>query len=269
VHGIALWTVVALHSSAVGRVTVLPGSEHGGMSCLPPSRPRPTGVVYVDGFNLFRRALQGRDDRKWLDLEQLCRRLLPTFDVRQIRSFTARVRHVEGKDPRAPQNQEAYLRALGTLQTVSLHFGTFRADKRWMAVSPLEFDEAGEPRRVRVRKVEEKGTDVSLAAHMVCDAMDGIADVYFLLSNDSDFVDALRLVRERAGAEIGLIVPTSAPAARSLLDLRPEHVRHLRPGVVVASQFPRRLADGAGGFSCPVKWRRTEAPLRGEGLRAG
>jgi hypothetical protein len=70
--------------------------------------------VYVDGFNLLRRALQGRDDRKWLDLEQLCRRLLPTFDVQQIRYFTARVRHVEGKDPRAPQNQEAYLRALGT-----------------------------------------------------------------------------------------------------------------------------------------------------------
>ncbi|MBF4589041.1 hypothetical protein [Curtobacterium sp. VKM Ac-1395] len=145
------------------------------MPCLPPSRPRPNAVVYVDGFNLFRRALQGHDDRKWLDLEQLCRRLLPTFDVRQIRYFTARVRHVEGKDPRAPQNQEAYLRALGTLQTVSLHFGTFRADKRWMAVSPLEFDETGEPKRVRVRKIEEKGTDVSLAAHMVCDAMDGIA----------------------------------------------------------------------------------------------
>ena len=229
---------------------------------------RPSAAVYVDGFNLFRRALQGRRDRKWLDLELLCERLLPTFDVGQIRYFTARVRHVEGNDPHAPQNQEQYLRALGTLPSVSTHFGTFRADKRWMALSPLELDDAGEPRRVRVRKIEEKGTDVSLAAHMVCDAMTGLADAYFLLSNDSDFTEALRLVRSRAGKEIGLIVP-GAQAAGALLDLRPDHIRHVRPQTLVGSQFPERVLDEVGGFRCPEAWRSTEAPLRGEGLRTG
>jgi hypothetical protein len=233
------------------------------------SGSKPSAAVYVDGFNLFRRALQGHDDRKWLDLELLCERLLPTFDVGQIRYFTAHVRHVEGKDPRVPQNQAAYLRALETLPSVSLHFGTFRADKRWMAVSPLELDERGEPRRVRVRKIEEKGTDVSLAAHMVCDAMSGLVEVYFLLSNDSDFVDALRLVRSRGRGRIGLISPSGAPAARGLMELHVDEVRVIRPGVLVDSQFPDRVLDELGGFTRPRDWRSAEAPLRGAGPRAG
>ncbi|MCJ1715913.1 NYN domain-containing protein [Curtobacterium sp. VKM Ac-2922] len=222
---------------------------------------RPTAFVYVDGFNLFRRALQGHHDRNWLDLELLCERLLPTFDAGQIRYFTARVRHVEGRDPRSPQHQEAYLRALGTLPSVSVHFGTFRADKRWMAVSPLELDDDGAPKRVRVRKIEEKGTDVSLAAHMVADAMSGSADAYLLLSNDSDFVDALRLVRERTRHEIGLIVPTENAPARTLLEVRPDHLRHVRPATIRDSQFPDRLVDELGGFARPRSWRNAGAPL--------
>lgn len=244
-------------------------ADHDEVRVFPWSSSTPSAVVYIDGFNLFRRALQGRDDRKWLDLELLCARLLPGFDIGQIRYFTARVRHVEGNDPRAPQNQDRYLRALGTLPSVSLHFGTFRADKRWMAVSPLELDDAGEPRRVRVRKIEEKGTDVSLAAHMVSDAMRGLADAFFLLSNDSDFTDALGIVRAHARKEIGLIVPTEAPAARRLLDLRPDHIRHIRAGTLRESQFPPRLSDELGGFSAPLGWGSTEAPLGGEGPRAG
>ncbi len=225
-----------------------------------PSRSRPTAAVYVDGFNLFRRALQGRDDLKWLDLELLCTRLLPGFDVGQIRYFTARVRHVEGKDPRVPQNQERYLRALATLPSVSVHFGTFRADKRWMALSPLVLDDAGEPRRVRVRKIEEKGTDVSLAAHMVADAMAGTFDVSFLLSNDSDFADALRIVRERARGKIGLVVPTEAAPARSLLEVRPDHIRHVKQAALRESQFPARLIDELGTFGRPSAWQ-VQKPL--------
>lgn len=222
-----------------------------------PSR-KPVAIVYVDGFNLFRRALQGRDDRKWLDLEVLCARLLSGFDVGQIRYFTARVRHVERNDPRAPRNQETYLRALGTLPSVSLHFGTFRADKRWMALSPLELDADGVPRRARVRKIEEKGSDVSLAAHMVSDALRGVADAYFLLSNDSDFVEALRIVRHRAGAEIGLIVPTESSPAGALLDVRPQYVRHVRAADIRSSQFPSRLHDDVGGFGMPSAWKTQE-----------
>lgn len=238
------------------------------MPTLTSDAGKPTAAVYIDGCNLFRRALQGRGDLKWLDLELLCGHLLPTYDVGQIRYFTARVRHVEGRNPRGPQNQEAYLRALATLPSVSQHFGTFRADKRWMALSPLELDAAGAPRRVRVRKIEEKGTDVSLASHMVCDAMHDLVDAYFLLSNDSDFAEALRLVRSRARRQIGLIVPAGA-AARELLRLEPDEIRVVREGNLRDSQFPDRIVDELGGFSRPKAWNEAGALFRGTGPRAG
>ena len=66
--------------------------------------------VYVDGFNLYYRALRGTS-YKWLNLHLLCEQLLsPDNRIVQIRYFTA---PVTGKqDPDAPIRQQQYLRAL-------------------------------------------------------------------------------------------------------------------------------------------------------------
>jgi len=233
-----------------------------------PGGPRKRAGVYIDGFNLYRRALEQRPGCRWLDVRLLSELLLPDFEVVVVRYFTARVKFVEGEDPVAPARQRAYLRALATLHGVTVHFGTFRSDRRWMAASPLELADDGAPRKVRVRKIEEKGSDVSLAAHLVCDALDGAVDAVFLVSNDSDFVDALRLARERGGVEIGLIAPTPAPA-RSLLALELDHVRHVRSAALRASQLPDRIRDEHGAVTRPARWsvERTEAPPEA-GLRA-
>jgi uncharacterized LabA/DUF88 family protein len=224
--------------------------------------------VYVDGFNLYRRALEQRPECRWLDLRALSELLLPEFEVAVVRYFTAPVKFVEGHDPSGPARQRAYLRALATVPGLSIHLGTFQSDRRWMAASPLEIDERGSPRVVRVRKIEEKGTDVSLAAHLLCDVLEGVVDVAFVLSNDSDFVDALRLARDRGGAEIGLLCPTAAPA-RALLALEPDHVRHVRATAMQIAQLPERIHDLHGTVVRPETWapRRTEAPP-GAGLRA-
>jgi hypothetical protein len=78
--------------------------------------------VYVDGFNLYYGCLKGTS-HKWLDLDALCRTLLPNNELQRIRYFTARVkvRH----DPLAPVRQDLYLRALSTLPHVSTHLGHF------------------------------------------------------------------------------------------------------------------------------------------------
>ena len=48
-------------------------------------------IVYVDGFNIFYRALKGTS-WKWLDLHLLFRTVLgPYHDIRTIKYFTARV----------------------------------------------------------------------------------------------------------------------------------------------------------------------------------
>ncbi len=47
-------------------------------------------IVYIDGFNLYYGAVKDTP-YKWLDLEALCRRLLPKDDIVGIRYFTARI----------------------------------------------------------------------------------------------------------------------------------------------------------------------------------
>lgn len=214
---------------------------------------KPTAAVYVDGFNLYRRLLTHEPSLKWLDLAALCDLLLPSFDVVRVRYFTALIRATAGTDPRSPVRQQAYVRALRTSPRVSVHLGTFRVDKRTMPVHPVRFDADGGLVKVNVRKTEEKGSDVNLAALMLVDAFRGVSDACFLLSNDSDFTDAFRLVRDEAGTEIGLISPTDRPSA-SLLGVGPAHIRKIRRGALERSQFPTVIGDSVGEVHRPEAW---------------
>jgi len=88
------------------------------------SRPVRT-YVYVDGFNLFYRALKGTP-AKWLDPMAPFRRVLqPRHRIVCIEYFTARVRGLDN-DPHKPQRQDVYLRALRThIPEIEIHFGHF------------------------------------------------------------------------------------------------------------------------------------------------
>ena len=67
--------------------------------------------IYVDGFNLYYRALKGTAF-KWLDLAGLFRTVLqPHHQILKIKYFTARV-SARRNDPSQPQRQDVYLRAI-------------------------------------------------------------------------------------------------------------------------------------------------------------
>jgi hypothetical protein len=66
--------------------------------------------VYIDGFNLYYGCLRGTP-YKWLDLNALCRKLVPRDDVQRIRYFTARIA-ARPDDLQSADRQEAYLRAV-------------------------------------------------------------------------------------------------------------------------------------------------------------
>ena len=83
---------------------------------MPSQKPSRT-FVYVDGFNLYYRALKGTR-YKWLDLSKLAESLLSSNNsVDAVRYYTARIsskRGVGPQDHEAPKRQHTYLKALQT-----------------------------------------------------------------------------------------------------------------------------------------------------------
>ncbi len=75
--------------------------------------------VYIDGFNLYYGAVEGTPYR-WLNVVELCRRLLPRDEVAKVRYFTALVKDTRS-DRTKSVRQQTFIRALQTLP---------RSDKR-------------------------------------------------------------------------------------------------------------------------------------------
>ncbi len=216
--------------------------------------PRPTAIVYVDGFNLYRRNLEDRPAAKWLDLHALSELLLPTHHIRLVRYFTANVRPIAGADPQSPIRQQTYLRVLRDAGIQVHDEGQFRVDKRRLAVVPLTTGADGKLVTAKVRKIEEKGSDVNLAAHMIFDACTNPPDVSVLVSNDSDYCTALELLTTGLGRRFGLFSTTQTPS-RDLMNLNPLFVKVIRERALMASQYPNPYVRANGKqLTRPAAW---------------
>lgn len=122
--------------------------------------------VYIDGFNLYYGCLKDTPYR-WLDLAAFSRAIVPNkYTINEIKFFTALVKATP-QNPDARVHQDFYLRALATLSSTSIHYGFFLKKKIRM---PLAKPKPGGPTTVRAIKIEEKGSDVNLACHLVSDA---------------------------------------------------------------------------------------------------
>jgi uncharacterized LabA/DUF88 family protein len=217
----------------------------------------PTASVYIDGLNLYRRLLEGHPECKWLDVEALAREVLPEYKIVRVRYFTAIVKALPGADVNSPQRQQAYLRALATLPKTTIHLGKFRIDPRVMPVHPAQYDATGEPVRVKVKKTEEKGSDVALASMLLIDAMKGDSDVYAVCTNDSDLTTPLRLVKDELGRDVGLISPMQRKrASNELKQTQPIWHRQITPAHLEAAQLPDELTDAHGTLRRPAEWAR-------------
>ena len=210
--------------------------------------------VYVDGFNLYYGKLRGSPYR-WLDLNKLCALLLPGNTITKIKYFTARV-SARPDDPGQPVRQQIYLRALSTLPNVEIHYGHFLSYPIWMTlVVPYPAEQLHANRNkvyVRVLKTEEKGSDVNIAAYLVRDAFRDEFEVAVIISNDSDLLAPIQIVRGELGKSVGVINPHRK--ASRVLVREAEFVKTIRHGVLRASQFPPSLTDAHGTFSKPAEW---------------
>lgn len=189
--------------------------------------------VYIDGFNLYYRALKGTP-WKWLDLMALSRAVLQGHHrIECIKYFTARVTATPD-DPSKPQRQDVYLRALRShVPEFEVHFGHFLTHR---VRAPLAKPTGGK-RFVEIIKTEEKGSDVNLAVHLLNDAWLDRYDCAIVVSNDSDLAESMRLVKEYGGKTIGLITPGKSHPSRQLLR-HSDFARHIRASALQSCQLP-------------------------------
>ena len=212
-------------------------------------------AIYVDGFNLFHRLLEGEPGRKWLDLKKMAiAALRPENEVCLIRYFTARVT-APPSDPDLPSRQDVYLRALVEMG-VNVHYGMFKQrPKTCRLVNPPPPPAPADAKYVEIWHREEKGSDVNLAVHMLHDAWNDLYDCAVVVSNDSDLAEAMRLVRSM-GKAVGIMC--TANKNQPVVELRnhSHFWRPIRPVHLTSSQLPDPLicADGSQ-ICCPLSWK--------------
>jgi uncharacterized LabA/DUF88 family protein len=93
----------------------------------------------------------------------------------------------------------------------------------------------GQPQRyARVIKTEEKGSDVNLATHLLHDAHRGPFDVAVVISNDSDLLEPIRIVRRELGKRVGILNPHPKPSRALLPHI--DFIKPIRAGALRAAQ---------------------------------
>ena len=215
------------------------------------SQPGRSVNIYVDGFNLYYGCLKDTDYR-WLDIGALCHRLVPSNRINRIRYFTSRI-SARPEAPDGPVQQDAYLRALATIDKLSIHLGHFHSPRvRLPVADPSAFDGR---RTVEVIKTQEKGSDVNLATFLLLDAFRRESDIAVVVSNDSDLEEPIRVLIQELGVQVGLVNPHPAKyRSRDLLKLEPLFFKQVRPSALGGCQFPRVLQDHQGEIRRPDAW---------------
>lgn len=201
--------------------------------------------IYIDGFNLYYGAVKNTP-YKWLNLLKMSQMLFPNDSINKIKYFTARVSARPG-DPDQPIRQQTYFRALQTVPEIEIIEGTFLTKEITMPLA-----NTNPQGYARVIKTEEKGSDVNLAVHLLNDGYKKDYELAVMVTNDSDLLEPMKLVKQELGLPVGLVNPQRHPSFH--LKQHATFIKQLRRGVLQASQFPPTLTDAHGTFHKPVTW---------------
>jgi uncharacterized LabA/DUF88 family protein len=229
--------------------------------------------VYIDGFNLYRGALR-KSPHKWLDVVKFAQAIAPEDqEVTMVRYFTAKVRGQE-----EAKRQNVYLRALETLQHLSIHKGYFShtIDTRTLASMPAEgmsgvienspsgavngpweslpHPSPGLPVRVSIENDEEKRSDVNLATYLIFDALRNKFDTAVVVTGDSDLTEPILLCKTQCGKHVEVINPHDGHKARQLREVAAEY-RELDTSILHECQLPKNVKAQSGAtLTKPDAW---------------
>lgn len=196
---------------------------------------------FVDGFNLYH-ALKdlGRPELKWLDLWKLSGR----FAAQEFQELT-RVYYFSAFAtwlPDSYRRHRQYVKALETCGVTPI-MGRFK-----------EKDQSCFSCGARWKTHEEKETDVNLALFLLNEARKDTYDHAFIISNDSDLVPAVKMVRQEfPHKRIRILTP---PGKRTSMDLvraagGKKFVRTIKESQISKLIMPVRLSGRDGEIVRP------------------
>lgn len=153
--------------------------------------------------------------------------------ITRINYFTAPL-IARCNNPSAPQRQQTYIRALKKhIPEIKIIKGFFLKNDTWMAKTDPPHE------KVQVIKTEEKGSDVNLATNLLNDAWLNKFDCGIIVSNDSDMVGAMKLIREHhPEKKLGIITPKINGSASWQLKQEAHFVKKIRVNALMNNQLP-------------------------------
>ena len=154
--------------------------------------------IYMDGSNLYH-SLRDRIGRTDLDFLAFARKLAGERRLQRIYYYSAPLN--QSRNPDAYRAQQQFFEHLRQTDYLELRLGRL-----------VYSDERGGP-------PQEKGVDIKLATEMVSQGIRRHYDVAVLVSGDTDFCDALQIVKDFGRhAEVALFNPSASLALRHVAD---------------------------------------------------
>ncbi|HET6915586.1 MAG TPA: NYN domain-containing protein [Acidimicrobiales bacterium] len=240
--------------------------------------------AYVDGYNLYYggRAVCGRGAPgwRWLDVRSLIESVIRTQGSWKGSTLTSVVyctARIDGRtNPSAHADQDIYLKALRAHGAVDhIEYGNYVARTKAGLLAtedprtkrpvvhtsnwPVMIrDSHGKGVRdakfmVRYLHLEEKGSDVNVASHLLLDVLSASVDAAVVVSNDSDLAFPIKAARSRV--PVGLVNPRDGYTAGDLTGSKGDGVGgHWWWRLKAITYKNNQLPDPAGGFRRPTGW---------------
>ena len=186
----------------------------------------------------------------WLDLAGLIRELLlPQQRLEAVHFFTAPLNRAEQS-----RRQNALFEANSMSPELTIHKGEFQFNSVYCGAcqKSLGCAECGSPNKVPV----EKQSDVSLGTLLGLDAGRNRFDTALIVSTDSDFVGAIRLVREAFPRKriVVMLPPARYEQAQRLLEVASGSYR-IYPAALKRAQLPDDVQTRDGQWvHRPAAW---------------
>ena len=232
--------------------------------------------AYIDGFSLYKGALEKRPEYKWLNLVDFCQSRMPDSHLEKIYYFTARIKNrFPGDD--AHNRQHKYLRVLKD-QGIEIVEGKFLKDSDWMRLVEPNIKTITDPNLPRffgltefgikrifnltspdvpksfVWKYGEKGSDVNLASFLLRDVYTSGIEEALVLSGDSDLATPIRIAKD-----CGVMVRTLHPkkgASSSELKMASSKFEELHLSWLAAHLLPNSyITKNGGNIVRPNEWK--------------